>query len=410
MNTWNDAIYLIEQGYTLPQLKEMGDNEGAIVARNIKLLLNNGTVMVEPAKVQMNYLHLKPDTREKNYKNRFEYFIKAMYMTPKCILEPDYKEYYRMHNVRVVMVKNMEFGNMSLATFQRWWTTLKPHFVVKKSGGRLFFRIKDEDKPSLNVDPRGNSDEEVESYNRRYNARIEEEQNDFRKGMMLQEKEQTYQRPKPKYIPKSNFQCKGITTHGERCIVKVYHHNNDKDTLESLEKSKHRLHVNCEKTKKLCSMHCDCNYCGVMIRRKNQGMLYALRHTYKVEEPKVEEPKVEEPKVEEPKVDWYYKHHMNSVWANKPVTRHYYVWQCVQTHPSMRPLGRKDKKGCGMYNMRSSKFPLDGKNEVNGACNTCGRKKRLTTIGVSVLDYNNKKDALEKQWLLNDSRVEKWLN
>jgi len=381
MNTWNDAIYLIEQGYTLPQLKEMGDNEGAIVARNIKLLLNNGAVMVEPAKVQMNYQHLKPNTKEENYKNRLEHFTKAMYMTPKFTIDNDYhNDYYRLTNVKNMLAdKNMGIGfdKMSIASTHRWWVTLKPYFVVRKSGGKIFFRLKDDNTtPSLCIpsalhsnDPRGNSDEEVEAYNRRYNARIEEEQNDFRKSMMLQEKEQTKQRPK-----QNMFQCEGITTHGKRCPVQVFHHNiplNDKDTLERLEKSKHRLHVNCDKTKNLCWMHCDCNYCGVKCKTAQQGKLYALTHDEPIPKP-----------APTPKP----KSNLN-----------YYVWLCK----GHRFNNKRSMGNCGHHNIRSSKHVL-GKEDMASVCKGCGRTKWLSEHSLNILKCNNLKHAQEIQRALND--------
>jgi hypothetical protein len=87
--------------------------------------------------------------------------------------------------------------------------------------------------------------------------------------------------------------------------------------------------------------------------------------------------------------------------------RWWYVWECIQTHPFARPLGKADKEGCGWYSIRSSKHQLSRDVEVNGACYKCGRKKRLTPATLSIWRFDNKDDAEAKQYQLNGKRWER---
>jgi len=87
--------------------------------------------------------------------------------------------------------------------------------------------------------------------------------------------------------------------------------------------------------------------------------------------------------------------------------RWWYVWCCIQTHATMRPLGRKDRQGCGWFSLRSSKHQLGKGVEVNGACYKCGRKKRLTPDTLSIWRFDNKPEAEEKQFQLNGKRWER---
>ena len=84
----------------------------------------------------------------------------------------------------------------------------------------------------------------------------------------------------------------------------------------------------------------------------------------------------------------------------------YYIWQCVNTHPTQKKKGGAyHRSGCGHYNIRKSKRPLS--NNIQQACQSCGRKKRLHPSSIKVIQTANKEDALKKQKELNKGT--RWL-
>lgn len=87
--------------------------------------------------------------RENKIQSRFEYYIKAMQLTPLITLEGEAKEYYAWRGVKALMVNNTEYGGMSKATIDRWWNIFKPCFIIKKTCGRVYLRLKDDYTISL---------------------------------------------------------------------------------------------------------------------------------------------------------------------------------------------------------------------------------------------------------------------
>jgi len=74
----------------------------------------------------------------------------------------------------------------------------------------------------------------------------------------------------------------------------------------------------------------------------------------------------------------------------------YYVWECVTTHPTMRPLGRKQTDGCGHWNLRKSKTKITS-SSTQSKCTSCGRRKRLNPANLNIrvlLDRDTAKATL----------------
>ena len=55
----------------------------------------------------------------------------------------------------------------------------------------------------------------------------------------------------------------------------------------------------------------------------------------------------------------------------------YYLWECRNTHPTMKPLGRKQRDGCGHWNLRKTKKLIGGQ-KAQSKCSKCARRKRLS--------------------------------
>ena len=78
----------------------------------------------------------------------------------------------------------------------------------------------------------------------------------------------------------------------------------------------------------------------------------------------------------------------------------YYIWECTVTHPSMRPLGRKQTDGCGHHNLRKTKKTI-GDESAQSKCSKCGRRKRLSKQNLYLRLFTDKKYAEKAQNELN---------
>lgn len=96
----------------------------------------------------------------------------------------------------------------------------------------------------------------------------------------------------------------------------------------------------------------------------------------------------------------------NTSEETEQVEWNYYLWQCVLTHPTMRPSGKKQTEGCGHWNLRKTKKDL----AVNTAQSRCmnpdctvkgGRRKRLTKKNVYLRLFTDEQHAKDMQNALN---------
>jgi|SaaInlStandDraft_1057018.scaffolds.fasta_scaffold140055_2 hypothetical protein len=78
----------------------------------------------------------------------------------------------------------------------------------------------------------------------------------------------------------------------------------------------------------------------------------------------------------------------------------YYLWECRNTHPTMKPLGRKQRDGCGHWNLRKTK-KIIGDEKAQSKCNECGRRKRLSPQNTYLRLFLDKAYAEKEQGRLN---------
>ena len=83
----------------------------------------------------------------------------------------------------------------------------------------------------------------------------------------------------------------------------------------------------------------------------------------------------------------------------------YYLWECVTTHPEMRPLGRKQTEGCGHWNLRKTKMTI-GEVAAQSKCAQCGRRKRLNINNLNIRLFTVKEFAQTAQEALNRGEEE----
>jgi len=76
------------------------------------------------------------------------------------------------------------------------------------------------------------------------------------------------------------------------------------------------------------------------------------------------------------------------------------LWKCETTHPSMRPLGKRQTDGCGHWNVRKTKKRIDS-DKAQSKCACCGRRKRLNKSNHYMRLYLTKEMAQEAQERLN---------
>ena len=79
----------------------------------------------------------------------------------------------------------------------------------------------------------------------------------------------------------------------------------------------------------------------------------------------------------------------------------WYIWECIETHPSMRRAGGLlHREGCGYHNLRKTKKTI-GDDNAQAACVKCPRRKRLSPQNVHLRLFKDKMLAKMQQDLLN---------
>jgi len=89
-------------------------------------------------------------------------------------------------------------------------------------------------------------------------------------------------------------------------------------------------------------------------------------------------------------------------------SRTYWVFRCENTHPNMRPSGKKLSEGCLKWMIKSSKHSdLEGQ-DVQGLCKTeeCGRKPRLQPKTKRLFSFDTKESAIAFCNQMNTQGVE----
>lgn len=85
---------------------------------------------------------------------------------------------------------------------------------------------------------------------------------------------------------------------------------------------------------------------------------------------------------------------------NDKPKRNYLLWRCELNdyNITMKPRGIPIQAGCGKWSIFSTKNNFSDNKEIMPTCRYCGRKKRLTLSTPNVYQFNNREDALKKQY------------
>ncbi len=91
--------------------------------------------------------------------------------------------------------------------------------------------------------------------------------------------------------------------------------------------------------------------------------------------------------------------------------RTWYVFRCATTHPNARPNGRKNKSGCLIWGIKSSKYSdlndrdLQLIGGVQALCKQCGFKPRLQPKTTNLKGFKSKEAAQEYCEAMNSTGV-----
>jgi hypothetical protein len=80
-------------------------------------------------------------------------------------------------------------------------------------------------------------------------------------------------------------------------------------------------------------------------------------------------------------------------------SRNFFAWRCEVVRTEMRPFGRAQREGCGLWSVKASKYPL-GHKHLQANCD-CGRRSRLNMKTRRVYAYESREDAEQHCHALN---------
>jgi len=71
--------------------------------------------------------------------------------------------------------------------------------------------------------------------------------------------------------------------------------------------------------------------------------------------------------------------------------RRYYAFRCEIVRENMRPAGKKQRGGCGLWSVKASKYEMDNKH-LQANC-PCGRRARLNSKTRRFFMYDTREAA-----------------
>ena len=80
-------------------------------------------------------------------------------------------------------------------------------------------------------------------------------------------------------------------------------------------------------------------------------------------------------------------------------SRNFFAWRCEVVRTEMRPFGRPQREGCGLWSVKASKYPLGHKHLLSDC--DCGRRSRLNPTTRKVYAYESREAAEQHCEALN---------
>ncbi|MDB2568782.1 hypothetical protein N9Y01_01970 [Candidatus Poseidonia alphae] len=85
--------------------------------------------------------------------------------------------------------------------------------------------------------------------------------------------------------------------------------------------------------------------------------------------------------------------------------RTFIAWSCKKVREA-RPLGMKQREGCGEWSVKASKHRLGEVEHLQANCPSCGRRSRLNPRTRQCYEYTTREAAQQMADILNKEAVE----